>query len=178
MKSKRAVFILLRYLILIILAFDNLAIFYLIFTPLTFYPSAFILSLITNTASNPHLNQIILNGIVIELIPACIAGSAYYLLLILNLTTPLKPAQRAKSIAFLFISFLFVNILRIVLFSLILGWEYFNVTHKAIWYIGSTIFVVALWFINVKIFNITSLPVYTDLKHTIYEIKHKNHKSL
>ena len=66
----------------------------------------------------------------------------------------------------IFLIFLGINILRILIFSILLvsGFQYFDVAHQASWYLGSTLLVIVVWFANVKIFNIKSIPVYTDIK--------------
>ncbi len=172
MKSKEVYSLLVRYLLLIALAIPNLFLFYFIFTPLTLYASFYALNAIYG-ATLLEGNVIFLRSIYIELIPACIAGAAYYLLLILNLSTPMKMKKRLKSLLFLFSSFLILNIIRIVLFaSLALqGSQYFDISHNIVWYLGSTLFVVALWFTNIFLFKINSIPIYSDLKNIFKEIK-------
>lgn len=189
---------LIRYGLLLVLGLGNLFIFYLIFTPLTIYP---VLDLISqfydavllrsnptqtcDLASNlfPSLKNIacmnttiFFKGYFASIIPACIAGAAYYLLLILNLSTPMSKKQRAKSIFFLMSSFLFLNILRIFSFALLYvnkGFELFNIAHVATWYFGSTILVIFIWFINVFLLNIKSIPIYSDFKFIMNQIKGK-----
>jgi hypothetical protein len=158
---------LLRYLSLLLLSLGNLYIFYKIFTPLTIYPTLGILKLIYGSSAQiMAANAFKIDSLTISLIPACIAGSAYYLLLILNLTTPMQIKTRMKSILFLFMAFLTANILRISVFSILALNKYsnFNQLHLWTWYIGSTIFVICLWFINVNVFDIKSIPVYSDFK--------------
>ena len=165
--------IILRYLILVLVAIPNLWLFYLIFTPLTAYPVYWLLSLSYDT-SILNNNIILINqAIPIELVEACIAGAAYYLLLILNLSTPkIKIKKRIKILLLAFASFLIVNILRIFFLSLfaVSGSGFFDITHKIFWYALSTIFVVAIWFAEVKVFKIEDIPFYSDLrflyKHT------------
>jgi len=165
--------IILRYLILVLVAIPNLWLFYLIFTPLTAYPVYWLLSL-PYDASILSNNIILINqAISIELVEACIAGAAYYLLLILNLSTPkIKIKKRIKILLLAFASFLIVNILRIFFLSLfaVSGSSFFDITHMIFWYALSTIFVVAIWFAEVKAFKIKDIPFYSDLrflyKHT------------
>jgi len=152
-----------RYLILIILGiFINL--FYIIFTPLTVYPVLWVLSIIDSGTRLVTTNSIFFLGEYIELVGACIAGAAYYLLIIFNLVTPMKITKRIYSIVFMFGIFWILNILRILLFSVlwVYGFEYFSFTHKLTWYFGSTILVVFIWFITVWLFNIRNIPVYSD----------------
>ena len=158
--------ILLRYLILILVALPGLFIFYFIFTPLTVYPVYFFLGLFFDVAILSKTN-ILVNNLPIELISACIAGSAYYLLLVLNLSTPkIKLKTRISAIIFSFIAFLILNILRIFILSslAITGFSYFNVTHTIFWYGFSTIIVVGIWFVEVKIYKIKEIPFYSDIK--------------
>ncbi len=172
--SKQFTDILIRYAILIIVALPNFWLFYLIFTPLTIYPVYFLLSLFFE----PSLikNIILIGEFPIELIPACIAGSAYYLLLILNLSTPkIKIQKRIKMILFSFTFLLILNILRIFLLSLVFisGNSFFDIAHKLFWYLGSTVFVVGIWFIEVKLFKIKKIPIYSDIKFLYKKTKLK-----
>jgi exosortase/archaeosortase family protein len=158
--------ILLRYFILILVALPGLFIFYFIFTPLTVHPVYFLLGLFFDVAILSKTN-ILVNNLPIELISACIAGAAYYLLLVLNLSTPkIKLKKRIHAIIFSLIAFLILNILRIfVLSSLaVTGFAYFNVTHTVFWYGFSTIIVVGIWFAEVKIYRIKEIPFYSDIK--------------
>src|SRR3990172_3732926 len=136
--------ILFRYLILILLSFNGLFVFYLVFTPLTIYPSYFLLDSAFG-ATLDYSNAVIYVGDVpVEMIRACIAGSAYYLLLIFNLATPgIKLPKRLTIIAFSFLIFLLANILRIVALTAMYmnSSPLFDVTHKSTWYFGSVILV-------------------------------------
>jgi len=175
MKNSLKIFI--RYLIIILIAIPNLFVFYFIFTPATIYPvfGAFKIFfkevlLVGNTFQ-------ISNEFFIEIINACVAGSAYYLLFILNLSTPkIKIKKRIKMLLFSFAFLLGLNILRILILSLIFVYlpstsNLFDITHKLFWYFGTTIFVVLIWFIEVKTFKIKEIPVYSDIKFLYKEIK-------
>ena len=166
-KETKSLFgILARYLILIMVGIPNLWLFYLIFTPLTIYPVFFLLSLFFNATL---INNLIIleNFLPIEIIPACVAGSAYYLLLILNLAIPMQLNKRLKLLAFSFLSLLIINILRIFFLSIVFasGTSLFDITHELFWYFGSIVFVVGIWFAGVKIFKIKEIPFYSDLKN-------------
>ncbi|MEK6848389.1 MAG: pacearchaeosortase [Nanoarchaeota archaeon] len=154
--------ILARYLISALLALNNLAVFYLIFTPLTIYPVYFILSLFFPVEIIGK--NLLINDYSIELIDACIAGSAYYLLTILNLATPMKFKTRIYSLIFSFSLFLLINVLRISFFSylFISGFSLFNLFHLIFWYALSILFVVGIWLLTIKLFKINKIPVYTD----------------
>jgi len=163
---KKSLDILIRYLILILVAIPNLYLFYKIFTPLTIYPVYFLLNVFFEVSLIE--NVISISGCpVIELIPACVAGAAYYLLLILNLSIPqIKLNKRLKMIIFAFASLLIINIIRVILFSLlfITGFSYFDLAHKLMWYFMSIIFVAGIWFTEVKYFKIKQIPFYSDIK--------------
>jgi exosortase/archaeosortase family protein len=166
--------IFIRYILIIFLGLSNLYLIYLIFTPLTVYPVYYLLKLFyTPTLS---CTTIFLNNIIIEMIDACIAGSAYYLLLILNLAIPnIKLNKRLKMIFVSFSFLLILNILRIVFLSILAynGSTYFDLTHKLFWYLLSTVFVVAIWFWEVNYFKVKEIPFYEDLKffykHSIFK---------
>lgn len=174
--DKKILDIILRYAILIIAAIANLWIFYLVFTPLTVLPVFWLLDLFYDALLVSGRIILINRMIPIELIEACIAGAAYYLLLILNLSTPgIKLNKRVKMIALSFIFFLVVNILRIFILSLVAvsGSSFFDITHIFFWYALSTVFVVAIWFAEVKIFKIKEIPFYSDLRLLYKKLKTK-----
>ncbi len=164
--SKRYSDILIRYSIIFLSAFQNLYLFYLIFTPLTVYPVHFVLSLFFDTVLAKNI-IIVNNQFAIELVEACIAGSAYYLLLILNLSTPkIEFKKRIRMILISFAALLALNVLRIVFLSLLFvsGSVWFDFTHKLFWYSLSVAFVIVIWFSEVKIFKIKEIPAYSDIK--------------
>ena len=171
-------YILMRYLVLVLSAIPNLWLFYMIFTPLTAYPVYWFLNLFYN-ASILNGNIILINqAISIEMIEACIAGSAYYLLLVLNLSVPkIDLKRRIKMVAFSFSIFLAINILRIFLLSLVAisGSSFFDITHRIFWYALSTIFVAAIWFAEVKAFKIKEIPFYSDIRF-LYKNTRKQNK--
>jgi len=164
--------IFLRYFILALTSSASLWIFYFIFTPLTILPVYFVMSLFFETFLFGEL--MITNGLAVEFIRACIAGSAYFLLLILNLSTPKIPLE--KRILMILISFsalLILNIFRIILLIFVFfnGFYFFDVAHIFFWYFMSTIFVVSIWFFQVWYFKIKEIPFYSDLKYLIKYIK-------
>ena len=110
--------ILLRYLILLIITAFTLPLFYKILTPLTINASAALLRILYNiTISNTII--IIEPRTLIQIIPACVAGSAYLLLLIFNLTVPMKYEKRIKSILLSFLFLFTLNIIRIFFLSIL-----------------------------------------------------------
>ena len=164
LKDKRFL-ILIRYLILLALIF-TLPLIYKILTPLTINITTILLKLFYNVDIYNEL--IIINYTTfILIIPACIAGSAYLLLLILNLTVPIKLDKRMKSIILSFLILFILNILRIFLFAILYHNKipFVDFTHKFFWYFLSTIFVILIWFFITKKFSIKEIPVYTDFKY-------------
>lgn len=160
--------ILSRYIFLLLIGLFALNIFYEIFRPLTIYPVYYLLKIFFNASLN---SNIIFIGVSIEIIDACVAGSAYFLLLILNLSIPdINMPKRIKMIVFSFLSLLIINIVRIFFLSILAesGSSLFDVTHKFFWYSLSIVFVVCIWFIEVKLFKIKQIPLYSDLKF-LYE---------
>lgn len=166
-KSHKELFNLaIRYLILILVSFSGLWIFYFIFSPITIYLTAFLLKIFFQTSVIGDL-VILKNHFLIQMINACVAGSAYYLLLILNLSVPkINIKKRIKMILFAFASFLIVNILRIIILTMIFfyGISWFALAHEIFWYVGSIALVVGIWFLEVKLFKIKHIPFYTDIK--------------
>lgn len=156
--------IFIRYSILIIAGILNVQLFYFFFSELTVFPIHFLLSLFFDVERTA--NVLMIGNLPIEIIGSCIAGSAYYLLLILNLSTPkIEIKKRILALLFSFALLLVVNITRIFLLSLMLisGSVFFDVVHKLIWIAGSVVFVVAIWFLTVKVFKIKEIPFYSDL---------------
>lgn len=162
-----------RYIILLLLGFFNLKLFYFIFSPLTVYPVFWIVSLFDENARLLVGNLIFFEGFYAEIISACVAGAAYYLLLILNLTTPMHIIKRIKSLVFLIVVFLFLNIARILFFMgfLAAGYQYFDLAHNITWYFGSTLLVIIIWFLNVWLFKIKAIPIYTDVKRIFSDVE-------
>jgi exosortase/archaeosortase family protein len=150
----------------------SLPIIYFIFTPITIVLSSILLgffykvSIIGNTISLNNITYI-------EIISACIAGSAYLFLLILNLTTPMENKKRFFSIAFSFLALLILNVFRIFLLSILYynNSIFFGLTHLFFWYFLSTFFVIFIWFLSVKLFSIQKIPIYSDIKYIINRIK-------
>jgi exosortase/archaeosortase family protein len=173
--SKRSLGLFARYFALIILGINNLYIIYAILTPLTIYATTAILSIFTD----PTLvdNFISLSGIVIEIAPACVAGAAFYLLLILTLSVPdVKPITRTKAILTALIILFSLNILRILILIPLIKTAHFQTIHWIIWHLISTLFVVGTWLTVITIYKIKSIPIYSDLKYLYKSIKKPKRK--
>lgn len=153
-----------RYSILILMGMSNNLLFYMLFTPLTIYPVYFLLKIFFNVSLMSNI--LFINNLSIGIIDSCIAGSAYYLLLILNLSTPnIKLKKRISLLLFSFFSLLIINIIRIFSLSIIFvfGFSFFDITHKLFWYIGSIFFVILIWFGLLRLFKIKEIPFYSDI---------------
>lgn len=168
--------IFLRYLLVVLIALPGLEFIYSLFTPLTVFPSFWAFSLIFENVSLSGNSIYVGNEFILDIIKACVAGSAYYLLFALNMSVPDKSySKRLKMLGFGFLSLLLINILRIIFLGVLFvngsSESLFEATHQAFWLIGSTVFVVGIWFAEVKIFNIKEIPVYTDIKNSLKFVK-------
>ena len=173
-QDKTTIFLLLRYLILLVLVFNS-SLIYKILTPITVHLTAWVLDIfykITIVGTQIMINQ----AKTINITAACVAGSAYILLLILNLFVEMKPKQRIYSILLSTGLLLIFNVLRIVILAILFvnSFEYLHLTHKLIWYFLSTIFVVGIWFFIIKLFKIKQIPIVSDIKHLVKNIKRQN----
>ena len=177
-QENSALLIPIRYIILFCIAFCLYYSFfaYKILFNLTAYPLNFILNLFS--ASTLNGSFLLIGKNTIELIPACIAVSAYVFLLILNLATPMPAKIRIKSLIFSLVSLFVINILRlIILSSLFIGsYASFDIVHKFTWYFLSILIVIALWFSSVKLFKIRNIPVYSDFKALLNSTETKTKK--
>ena len=170
--AQKIIDVIIRYFILLVIGILGTPFFYSIFTFLTIEP----VYLLLNIFFNPSLisNIIIINNLPIEIIGACVAGSAYYLLLILNLSMPrIKLGKRIMLLLFSFSLLLILNILRIFLLSVLYVSQFslFDIAHKLFWYVGSIVFVVGIWFLSVWIFKIKEIPFYSDINSLLNKKK-------
>lgn len=161
--------LLIRYftLVIIILAFTLSSEIYSVLFNLTVYSSNVILSLFYD--SRVIDNFILIGKISIEFIPACIGVSAYILLAILNLLTPMSIAKRIYLYLFSAFLFMFINVIRIVFLIILLkeNFVYFDIAHRIVWYALSTIFVVGIWFFSAWMFKVRAIPLYEDIRNII-----------
>jgi len=166
--DKKFLDIVIRYLLLIGLSAIGIKVFYYLFFPLTIYPSYWAIDLFYSPIMSG--DKIFIGKETIEIIGACVAGSAYLFLLMLNFATPkIKLKKRFKLILFGFGAFLTINLIRIILLSYLFLEKFseFDLFHKLFWYAGSTIFVVLIWFIGIRKYKIYEIPFYSDLKFMI-----------
>lgn len=177
-QSKKILGLFARYFALLLIGAGNLYIIYKLLTPLTIHVLNGILSIFTTTSLDGiiiHLPQL---GIGIEIVAACVAGAAFYLLLILIMSTAdIKPEKRARMIIVAFAALFVLNLLRILILIPMAGAAYFETVHWLSWHIISILFVVGIWFSIVKIYKVKTIPIYSDVKYIRSLIKPKRKKS-
>ena len=165
-RTKNLLDIFLRYAILILIALPGLQIFYFLFSSLTIYPVFFLLNLFYDVSLSGNVIHV-LDRYFIEIIAACVAGSAYYLLFILSMSLRKIKLRRRLNLIFLsFLLFLIANILRVFILSVLYvsNFSFFDIAHKVFWYVGSIILVIFIWFVLIKIFKIKEIPFIEDIK--------------
>ncbi len=163
--EKQGIWLMIIRYALIILAIFALPWFYIILRPVTTYLSYGLIRIFYQAQMSG--NFILFKGYSIEIIDACVAGIAYFLLLFLNLSTRLIGTWK-RILLFLFTSavFLVVNVVRIFLMTLLLVNQsgLFDVAHLVFWYALSVVFVFLIWVLSIKVFRIREIPVYSDVK--------------
>jgi len=167
-KKERLFEITVRYICLLICAAFMLPLLYKIFTPLTIFFSATLLKVFYQVTIADTI--IALNATtLVQIIPACVAGSAYLLLVLLNLSLPLSFKQRFLSLLFGFSLFFLANILRIVILAILYYHKslFFNSIHLTLWYLASTLLVIGIWILTVYVFAIKNIPLYTDVTYLV-----------
>ena len=161
--------LILRYLIILLLGLGGLWLIYTVLRPLTYYVVFGISSLFTNVLGNPTDMFLLFDNFGVELVDACVAGAAFYLLLILNLTTPMSADKRRKTLIFSIVALFTINSLRILflIYLASLSLVFFNATHIFFWYVLSVVFVAGIWIWVVKRYSISQIPVYSDVKNLL-----------
>lgn len=161
--------ILIRY-VLAALSFLIIPVFYLIFKILTVGLTGWIIDIFYNVQINGDILFFPVFNSSIEIIDACVAGSAYFLLFLLNiLTRDIKIIKRIYVLLFSFACLFLINILRLVLIIPLFlnNFAWFDFTHKFFWFVLSIVFVVLIWILSIKIFRIRGIPVYSDVKRIL-----------
>ena len=159
-----------RLLILLLIPFF---IFQFLATKITLYTAYLLLKIFGQTFLID--NFIFFNKTIVEFIPACSASLAYYLLFFLIiLTKDIKFLKRIKIFLLGSLIILIVNLIRIIILILILdnyGIDLFNKIHILIWSFIGSIFVALVWIFLVRIYNINSIPIYSDFIYLLKKIK-------
>jgi len=162
--------LILRLLILLLLPFS---IFQFIATNITIYLSFLILKLFQPTFL--IFPFIFFNETIVQFIPACAAALAYYLLFFLILIT--KDIQFKKRIKIFLLGsliILIINLVRITSLVLILdkyGFDLFNKIHIFFWSFIGSILVVLVWISLIKLYNLNSIPFYSDFIYLLKKTK-------
>jgi exosortase/archaeosortase family protein len=147
-----------------VLAGIFLNVFYVIFRPLTVYPVYFLLNIFYKASVSGNI--ISANGVQIEIVNACIAGSAFFLLLILNFSTPkIRWKKRLLILIYDFAVLLIINIIRIFVLSILLANQsvFFYAVHLILWHAVSILLVFLIWILTLRIFKIKKIPFVSDL---------------
>jgi len=78
----------------------------------------------------------------------------------------IKPGKRAYMIFGACFVFFILNVLRIFYLGILYlnDSPSFEIAHKILWYFGSTLIILGIWFVEVKIFGIKDIPFYSDIK--------------
>lgn len=139
-----------------------------IFKPLTLYINYVLLYIV---GYNPIISfdSILVGKTTLIFAPACIAVSAYYLLLLLVLFTKCIVFKK-RIYCFLLGSLLILilNVIRIFILSLLVinyHQEWFELIHMLFWYAVSGVYVALIWIFLVHKFKIKSIPIYSDLEY-------------
>lgn len=154
-----------RYL-LITASIFTIPIFYTILKPATVWFLSFILKLFYNISVQGNFLFFPSFNASIEIINACVAGSAFFLLLILNLSTR-KIGILKRIFLFVFESillFLFNVVRLLIIVPLYLnGSSSFQIVHQIFWYGLSLLLIILIWLFGAWVFRIREVPVYSDI---------------
>ncbi len=159
--------LILRFLVIFIFP---ISLIYKIFTPLTIYPVYFFFKII-NYQPTLIKDIMIIKEVPLLFISACIAASAYYLLLILTLLTKdvkFKIVIKMFVIGSFFI--LIANIIRIIILILVLlhmGVNWFETIHLFFWRLIASLIVAVIWILLIRKYQIKSIPIYSDIKYLL-----------
>lgn len=168
--NKKLISLFFRYFLLVLVGF-NLGIISFFIEPFTTHLLNSLLQIFFDFSFEN--SSIVFGSYELFLIESCFAISAFYLFLVLLLSTP-NINLRRRFVFFLSgtLVLALLNAFRIffLIFILINYASLFSFTHFLFWNLISTILVVGIWFAEVKIFKIRDIPFYTDLKY-IYELK-------
>ncbi|MCX6741788.1 MAG: pacearchaeosortase [Candidatus Pacearchaeota archaeon] len=128
----------------------------------------FIMHFFYNVNVNGNILTFFISGNLfnVEIIDACVAGSAFFLLLILNLSTKgISFIKRVYLFLFDALILFLVNIIRLMVIIPLYLQEsaFFPIAHQIFWYGLSIIFVIVIWLFGTRVFRIREIPVYSDV---------------
>lgn len=155
----------------LLLCFLPLSWFSFLLTPLTVYGSYIFLFPFLDVVVNGRILTV--NGFPFEIVEACVATTAYYLLwLLCFLTKEIEVKTRFKIIIYGFLLIFGMNIFRIFLLVFIAmnyGFDWFSLVHLTFWNFVSGIYVALVWVFLVRKYKVYSIPIYDDMKN-IYKM--------
>ncbi len=159
----------------IILCFVPISLFSFVLTPITIYGSYILLFSFFDVVVKGKI--LFVNGFPFEIVEACVATTAYFLLwLLCFLTKDIKLKIRLKLLLYGFLLILGMNLIRIALLVFIAmkyGFAWFTLVHLAFWNFVTGIYVALVWIFLVMKFKIYGVPVYDDLR-TLYKMVFKD----
>ena len=164
-ENRQVTDIILRYLLILLSTFNGFFVFYFLMTPLTVIFSSLIIDLFYDAIISG--NNLMVQGVSINIVDSCVAGAAYFLLFFLNMSIPnIKLSRRFEMILVSFSILLLANVLRIffLTFWLVRGYANFELIHNFLWHFVSIAFVLIIWFGEVKFYKINKFPGYSDIK--------------
>lgn len=165
-KDKDLLFIFVRYLVILLIGLGNLYLFYLMFSPITIFLTKGVLALFSDVFFVG--NAFNFRGFSFILANPCIAGAAYYLLFILVMSIGnIDWKKRLWMVLSSFGMLIFLNVSRIVFLVFISSSTYFDIAHWILWYGLSIVFVVGIWFLIVKLFEVKGYPFVDDFSKII-----------
>ncbi|MCK4997034.1 pacearchaeosortase [Candidatus Pacearchaeota archaeon] len=162
-QNKKLIGLFSRYFAVLLLGLGDLYLFYKVLTPLTVRVFYFIVNLFTE--ANLYGNIVNFGETVVEIVPACVAGAAYYLLFVLVMLTAMNWKTRIKVVGASLVAFFIVNMFRLLVLAGLIGTSNFELVHWIFWHLVSTLFVVGIWFGVVRYFKIKAVPGYTDFMY-------------
>lgn len=157
-------------LIRMALCFVPISWFAFVLTPITIYGSYILLVSFFDVAVKGKI--LLVNGFPFDIVEACVATTAYYLLwLLCFLTKDIKLKIRFKLLFYGFLLIFGMNLIRISLLVFIAmkyGFAWFTLVHLAFWNFVTGIYVALVWIFLVMKFRVYGIPVYDDLR-TLYK---------
>lgn len=110
----------------------------------------------------------------IKFTPACAAISAYFLLLLLTISTKdIKLLTRTKIFLLGSLILFIINLIRILTLLFILeryGFNLFQQIHNFLWIFLGSLLVALTWILLTHHYKIKSIPIYSDLKYLLKQI--------
>jgi exosortase/archaeosortase family protein len=166
-QTKRVVGIFIRYIFVFVLALGNFYVFYMILTPLTVLSVSQTIALFQDVVVFGDTIYTS-SGTIIQIVEACVAGSAFFLMFLLVFSTAnMEFSKRIYALAFSLMLLFLSNYLRIIFLIAITDSLYFDFIHWFLWHFVSIILVVGIWFFVIYLFKIESIPIYSDVKYLI-----------